>query len=340
MRQLAARVCIAAVLALAGCARADRVVADYEATSSGAISGNPTAGGGATDGGAGSGTATNGGAASGSATDGGATDGGATDSGQTFSVPVLVTGLRPNDVDVHDPTLTGDELEIFFASDTDGVSDVWTSTRASATDPWPPATRVEELSATEDDIDPDVSPDGSTLYLSSNRGDSGYQLFVSRRASRGQPWSAPQAVLGIPTANYNLAPSVDAAGLLMAFAIQKAGPDEIFLYSATRATTAEAWQAVEPMTALASTYQDQNPALFDDGCGLVFSSRRTDQGRTSDLFVSRRAERTQAWGAPSPILELDTDSWEGDPWVSQDGRHILFVSDRTDGISRIYEARR
>jgi Tol biopolymer transport system component len=229
-------------------------------------------------------------------------------------------------------------LEIFFASDVEGVSEIWTSTRASAADPWAPAVRVAELSSAEDDIDPDVSPDGSTLYLSSNRGALGYQLFVSRRIGRSEPWSTPEAVVGIPTTHYNLAPSVDPAGLLMVFAMQTAGPDQIFLYSAARSTTSDAWGAVEPLTSIASAYQDQKPALFDNGRGLVFSSRRTDQGRTSDLFVTTRADRTKPWGAPSAIPALDTDSWEGDPWVSQDGGHILFVSNRNDGVSRIYEA--
>ncbi|HKO46655.1 MAG TPA: hypothetical protein VJV79_02980 [Polyangiaceae bacterium] len=322
MRELAAKAWVATVLAWAGCARADRIVADYGATAGGAASSGATNGG-----------------ASGGATSGGAS-GGASNGSSTFSVPTPVTGLRASDIDLHDPSLTGDELEIFFASDTDGSSDIWTSTRASSAGQWAPATRVEELSTGEDDIDPDVSPDGSTLYLSSSRGALGYQLFVSRRAGRTGTWSGPEAVLGIPTSNYNFGPSVDAAGLLMAFAIQKSGPDAIFLYSAARATTAEAWQTVEPMSSLTSDYQDQNPALFDDGRGLVFSSRRTDQGRTSDLFISTRAQRTQPWSAPSPIVELDTDSWEGDPWLSQDGRHILFVSDRVAGVSRIYEARR
>lgn len=313
MTELAAKVGIAMLLACLGCARGDRLVADFGAASGGVA-------------GAGAGT-------------GGAATGGATaDGGSTFSVPVPVTGLRASDIDVHDPSLTGDELEIFFSSDTDGVSDVWTSTRPSVADPWASAVRVEELSSADDDIDPDVSPDGSTLYLSSNRGGLNYQLFVSRRAGRTQPWSLPEAVAGIPTTNSNLAPSVDPAGLLIAFAVQRGGPDEISLYSATRATTAGAWQAVEPMASITSAYQDQNPALFDNGRGLVFSSRRSDQGRTSDLFVTTRADRTQPWGAPSAISELDTESWEGDPWMSQNGRHILFVSDRTDGVSRIYEA--
>jgi len=293
MRSVAAKLCLATLLASVGCVRGDRIVAEY-----------------------------------------GAADGG----GSTFGTPVLVPGLRASDINLHDPSLTGDELEIFFASDTGGVSDIWTSTRASTADPWSPAVLVDELSTADSDIDPDVSPDGSTLYLSSDRGDLGYQLFVSRRAGRTQPWAPPEAVVGIPTAHYNTGPSVDPAGLLMVFAVQTAGPNEVFLHTATRPTGAEPWGSVEALTSIASAYQDQNPALFADGCGLVFSSRRTDEGRTSDLFVTTRAARALPWDAPSPIAELDTDSWEGDPWLSQDGRHIVFVSDRTDGISRIYEA--
>ena len=77
------------------------------------------------------------------------------------------------------------------------------------------------------------------------------------------------------------------------------------------------------------------------GRGLVFASRRTDQGRTSDLFHTERATVDADFVAtPARIEELSTaEHWEGDPWLSEDGRHIYFVSDQT-GVSRIYEARR
>ena len=41
----------------------------------------------------------------------------------------------------------------------------------------------------------------------------------------------------------------------------------------------------------------------------------------------------------APVSELNTDDSEEDPWISEDGRHIFFMSDR-NGRRRIYEASR
>jgi Tol biopolymer transport system component len=61
---------------------------------------------------------------------------------------------------------------------------------------------------------------------------------------------------------------------------------------------------------------------------------------TTDLFQTARSDVSSPFASRvDPISELNTSHSEEDPWVSQDGRHILFVSDR-DGRSRIYEARR
>ena len=39
------------------------------------------------------------------------------------------------------------------------------------------------------------------------------------------------------------------------------------------------------------------------------------------------------------MTDLNTELAEQDPWLSQDGRHILFASNR-NGPMRIYECRR
>ena len=67
---------------------------------------------------------------------------------------------------------------------------------------------------------------------------------------------------------------------------------------------------------------------------------RTAPGGKTDLFQTARSDVSSPFASRvDPISDLNTAASEEDPWVSQDGRHILFVSDR-DGRSRIYEARR
>jgi len=71
---------------------------------------------------------------------------------------------------------------------------------------------------------------------------------------------------------------------------------------------------------------------------VAFASRRLTQGGTTDLFQATRADASSPFASSlAPISELNTSASEEDPWISQDGRHILFTSDRS-GRSRIYEA--
>jgi hypothetical protein len=129
----------------------------------------------------------------------------------------------------------------------------------------------------------------------------------------------------------------------MVFASRRDGAVDLHLYATSRSGTNDAvdlWCAPVPLPAVNSASQDRDPALYDQARGLVFASRRTGQGMTSDLFHTYRARNDSDFVVtPERIDELSTGSWEGDPWLSEDGRHIYFVSDR-DGPSRIYEASR
>jgi len=253
----------------------------------------------------------------------------------------MVEGLRTVTDDIQDPTLAADELEIYFVSPNGGVNDIWRSQRATVDDSWQAASIVTELSSAAADEDPDLSPDGLTMYLSSDRlqNPGVMRLYVSQRAARDQPWETPQPVTGLGSSSADVAPSVDGSGLTMIFATLRGTPD-LHLFSASRADVSAPWGDVTELADINSSWQDRDPAMFDHERALVFASRRTGQGRTSDLFQVIRTDATAAFvDAPAPLTELNTDAWEGDPWLSSDGRHLLFMSDRS-GTSRIYEARR
>jgi hypothetical protein len=86
--------------------------------------------------------------------------------------------------------------------------------------------------------------------------------------------------------------------------------------------------------------QDENPALFNQALSLVWNSRRTVNSQTSDLFqLSRSSTAVPFAGSPISLDPVNTSQhWEGEPWVSQDGHHLMFVSDRNANISQIFEA--
>lgn len=263
------------------------------------------------------------------------------DAGQsgTFSPPQVVTGLRGDAYDVFDPAMTFEQLELYFASPTGGLNDIWVSTRAVTIDPWGPSTMVAELSSPENDQAPEVSVDGLTMYLASDRGGSGMRLYVSQRRTRDTPWGAPTLVSGLGSSTLDGAPGVDRSQLNLAFASQRGSDTVPHLYAATRPDTSALWQNVTELSALNSAWEDTDPALFNEGAGLVFASQRLTQGGTSDLFAAARPAETSSFTSLAPIAELNTTSNEEGPWLSQDGTLILFASDRS-GQSRIYQASR
>lgn len=66
-----------------------------------------------------------------------------------------------------------------------------------------------------------------------------------------------------------------------------------------------------------------------DGRMLVLARRAA--GGKSDLFISRLVHGQ--WSDPEPIITTNSDEYdELDPSVTRDGRHLLFSSDRPDGM--------
>jgi Tol biopolymer transport system component len=327
---------LGALAALASC-DAERILAFAKAPGTAGISGTGVAGASGSSGGAGSG--------GGAQSDAGGSPGGATgtqtDGGawKPFGQPQLVTGLRSDTDDLFDPTMTFEGLELYFASPTSGQYDIWVSTRTVATNPWGPSTLVAELSSPENDRDPEVSVDGLTMFLASDRGGGGMRIYVSQRRTRDTPWGTPTIVSTLGSSVLDQAPALDRSQLTLAFASQRGTATVSHLWSAKRPDASAAWQSATELSALNSAWEDTDPALFSDGSGVVFASRRLTQGGTADLFQAARPDENSPFQTLAPISELNTSYNEDGPWMSQDGTVILFASDR-NGPSRIYEASR
>ena len=214
----------------------------------------------------------------------------------------------------------------------------WVARRTLTSDPWGSGALVTELSSPQNDEDPEVSPDGLNLFFSSDRGGDGMHLYVSRRRTLTPLGSNPCAWTASDASTLDVAPAEDRAQRTLVFASQRGAASDLHLFAATRPDASAAWQPAAELTGLSSTSRDTDPALFAEGRGLVFASRRTAPGATTDLFQTSRPDGNSPFASRvDPIEELNTSYSEEDPWISEDGRHILFVSDR-DGRSRIYEA--
>ncbi len=165
------------------------------------------------------------------------------------------------------------------------------------------------------------------------------RLYVSQRRTRDTPWGTPTLVNTLGSSTLDQAPALDRAQIYLAFGSRRGAASAAHLFSATRPDASAAWQSAAEITALNSAWEDTDPALFASGSGLIFASRRLTQGGTADLFEAARPDESSPFASLVPITELNTARTEEGPWMSQDGKHILFASDRS-GHMRIYEARR
>jgi Tol biopolymer transport system component len=265
-------------------------------------------------------------------------EGPAVDAGTTFGAPTLVTGLLDPADEIQDASLSPDELEIYFASLKDGTYDIWMSTRSAIGAPWNPGSLVQELSTTtSSDFEPDLSYDGLTIYFSSDRPGAAptLRIWVARRQQRSDPWGVPQ-IVDLGTTQSDRAPAVDVRGLLMALASDR-GTGDLDIYFSSRDTPTAAWGLPADVREVNSSVFDWDPALYNSGLALVFGSRRSGDQATSDLFETTRATYDTPISTPRSLVEHNSPMSEGDPWLSNDGRHIVFSSDRS-GISQLYEA--
>ncbi len=82
---------------------------------------------------------------------------------------------------------------------------------------------------------------------------------------------------------------------------------------------------------------DEDPSFTGDLRELYFSS---DRAGDSDIWVSRRANPADSWGAPTMVVELSSSGIDRSPSVSLDGLSIWFTTDRELFRGRIWRSSR
>ncbi len=258
-----------------------------------------------------------------------------------FSAPTLLGIDSPIGVNDDDPTLTADLLELYFVSTRPGglgPRAIWVATRERASDPWGTPTLVAELSSASSDVTPEVSPDGLTMWLASNRagGLGDYDVWMATRFDRHSAWNLPVPVPELSSTEYDCgaAPSWD--GMSIVLETQRDAPMVSDLYSATR-DSGGAWSTPAALAGVnTGAYSEANGFFGADGTALFFSSERLGN---RDIYVATREGTSGAFTDIARIDELATGFIEDDPWVSEDGRYIVFSSNRS-GSFKIYEASR
>jgi Tol biopolymer transport system component len=75
---------------------------------------------------------------------------------------------------------------------------------------------------------------------------------------------------------------------------------------------------------------DADPTLSADGRVILFSSNRTGDRDSSNLWYATRLGNSGPFSEPKPIPDANSDNQDGDPWLSHDGCRLYFSSTRSN----------
>ena len=122
------------------------------------------------------------------------------------------------------PSISADGLELYFESNRpagSGQSDLWLTTRREKDDDWGiPVNLGSVVNTSGADMSPNISSDGLMLFFWSDRpgGPGGYDIWVSTRPTRNEPWQKPMN-LGSPvnTSYVECTPDISSDGLTLFF---------------------------------------------------------------------------------------------------------------------------
>ncbi|MCA1815693.1 MAG: hypothetical protein LC746_04670, partial [Acidobacteria bacterium] len=194
------------------------------------------------------------------------------------------------------------------------------------------------VNSASSDQQPAISPDGLSLYFTSNRvagSLGGFDMYVSRRASVNDPWGAPVNVGALNTASDEGNPTFSRDGRSIFFQSKRTagslGGIDIWVARRDNPHDDFGWQPAANLGAnVNSTADDQSPYYFEDVARgtrqLYFASARPGLGGT-DIYVSEQA--ADGSFAPSKLVtELSSASNEADPTIRHDGLEIIFQSNR------------
>jgi hypothetical protein len=259
-----------------------------------------------------------------------------------FTAPRLVVEVSDPTASDDDPSLTRDMLEMYLNSSRaggPGNGDIWVSRRSSTSDPWGTPTLVAELSSPESETSPEVAADGLTIWFASQRpgGPGSTDVWVSTRPDRTAPWGAPTLVdeLNSPEEDTSPTPGWSSRTLLLE-TTRPSGAGSADIFVSTRASATDVWSTPVPLAGINTAEHEGSAHLGPAARTVVLNATR---GGNADIHMATRLSVDDPFDSPRPLPELNSSENEQDPWISEDLRHIYFVS-RRSGDLEIYESTR
>jgi hypothetical protein len=175
----------------------------------------------------------------------------------------------------YDPSVTADELELFFTRQTASDQCIYYSSRTSTGSPWSAPVRLDELCAEADAGGAYVTADGLTLLYTPLVSAGEGSIYVTTRPDRGVRFPAGAVIDGLPGAvagTYGFG-ALSADQLHLYFEMN-VGAD-LDVYEATRPDLVSPFSAPTIVPGLdVPTVRDEDVSITADGLELFFDSNR------------------------------------------------------------------
>ena len=246
------------------------------------------------------------------------------------------------------PTLSKNELSLYFASDrtgTLGATDIWVSQRSSITEPWgPPVSLGASVNSPADDTSPNLSRDGHWLFFMSRRPGSqlnaagllAFDIWVSYRdhVHDDFDWQPPVNVAAVNSPSFEQNPfffeNEDAGVPQLFFTRTTPTGNRIFVSDLLPDGT---FSAPGLVAELNSTTNDRGVSVRFDGLEVFLMSTRSGGEGAQDLWTATRETVFDPWSAPTNLgAVVNSVGGDFDPHLSSDRQTLYFMSNRTGGF--------
>jgi hypothetical protein len=197
--------------------------------------------------------------------------------------------------------------------------------------PFSAPQRVASLSiAGVDDWAPYLSSDGLSIYFASWRSGAS-DLYVATRASVSDDFGTPVLLADVSSSAYETSPSLTPAGDAIYFIGPSATDLAVFDVFAATGSAGGAFATPLRDDVLSSPQHDTSIEISRDGLSAFVVSNRSGGAGGRDIWRAVRRRTIDAFGAPQPVVELNSAGDEGSTTLSADGNEIIFSANRPGG---------
>jgi len=245
--------------------------------------------------------------------------------------------------DYWSPAMSSDSLTVYFGGNRGNDPEhIFSTARANPTAPFLTAILTAGINSNASEGTPIESFDGRTLYFYSTRpgGEGNRDLWSATRPDRASAFARPAPVAAINGPGVDHLPWLSRDELTLVFSSIRAGGDgDGDIWVSRRDSRDGDFAPPVPLDGVNSPAAEGRATLSSDQLGIIFASTRTGGRGGFDLWTATRASLDQGFGDAENVGELNETSSDIDPFLSEDGRELLFVSDRR-GRPEIWRATR